>query len=311
MNEWDAHRISIPKSGEMGANISELDEIYHVVHPPEARRILEVGKISAGIVYDESRLNVTRAHVVWLSANRWSPGSIYGTVEFTFPWLPLVAGKRFYWVESMPGYRPPAYRILITDKDLSSLPFLRPYNPSTDKGPLRERNGTWYWNHGDTSEFLLERTLDLSECVNFQGTSHRPDRCRMHGSQCTELQTSTYKTTARMLSFILGHDIHSIDHVFKGRIPTGVNRPLSYEFTNGIGGIWLAFVVHKNARFEGEVTALKEGKAILKGALALYGSGQSRDARKLTRLLRDEASFKAAFEAVVNDHFGISNWTYS
>ncbi|XNO40669.1 hypothetical protein ACL2DZ_00490 (plasmid) [Sinorhizobium meliloti] len=311
MNEWDAHRIRIPKPGERGNGVSELEEIYHVVHPPEARRILEVGKIRAGIVYDESRLNVTRAHVVWLSANRWAPGSIYGTVEFTFPWLPLIAGRRFYWVETMPGYRPPAYRILMTDKDLSALPFLRPYDPSTDKGPLRERGGTWYWNHADTSEFLLDRNLDLAECVNFQATTHRRDRCRLHGSDCKELETATYVTAARMLSYILSHDIHSIDHVFKNRAPPGINRPLSSEFTNSISGIWLAFVVHKNTRFEGEITSLKQSKAIVKGALALYSADQGGDARKLTRLLKDEVTFKAAFEAVVNEHFDISGWTYS
>jgi hypothetical protein len=133
----------------------------------------------------------------------------------------------------------------------------------------------------------------------------------MHSSQCKELQTAPYKTTARMLSFILGHDIHSVDHVFKNRIPPGINRPLSYEFTYGTSGIWLAFVVHKNARFEGEITELKESKAIVKGALALYGAAQGGDARKLIRLLKDEASFQAAFEAVVNDHFAISGWTYS
>lgn len=96
MNEWDAYRINIPKEGDRLNNVSRLEEVYHVVHPPEARRILEQNKIRAGIIYDESKLNKSRAHVVWLSANRWAPGSIYGKVEFTFPWQSLTDGRRFY-----------------------------------------------------------------------------------------------------------------------------------------------------------------------------------------------------------------------
>ncbi|WP_117195939.1 hypothetical protein [Rhizobium terrae] len=311
MNEWDAYRIRIPKPGERESGVSTLEEIYHVVHPPEARRILELGKISAGIVYDESRLNVTRTHVAWLSANRWGPGSIYGTVEFTFPWLPLIAGRRFYWVEAITTYNPPAYRILATDKDVSNLTFLKPYDPSVDKGPLRERNGSWYWDHEDTSEFLIDRDLDLSECVNFQGTAHRRDRCRMHGRQCRELETPHYTTGGRMLSFIISHDIHCIDHVFKSRVPPGIDRPLSYEFSNGISGIWFAFTVHKDARFSGDVTNRKSSKAIVKGALALHGADQEDAARQLTRMLKNEETFLSALQEVVNDHFGISGWTYS
>lgn len=311
MNKWDAYRIKIPKEGDRSNGVSRLEEVYHVVHPPEARRILEQQKIRAGIVYDESRLNQTRAHVVWLSANRWGPGSIYGTVEFTFRWQSLIDGRQFYWVEDMPSYSPPAYRILLTDKDLSSMPTLTLYDPTREKGPLRCRAGVWYWNHEKTSEFLIDGDIDLSSCINFQGTSHRPDRCRMHKSSCTELKTPTYETSGRMISFLLSHDIHSVDHVFKDRIPPEIDRPLSYEFSHAISGIWLAFVVNKNARFEGEITELKSSKAIVRGALALYGADRGVEARKLTRLLKSEAVFQTALEALVNDHFNIANWTYS
>lgn len=68
----------------MRPHSNELTTVRHVVHVPFARRIVEDGRIKAGLVYDESRLNKSRISVAWVSANTWGPGSIYGTVEFQF-----------------------------------------------------------------------------------------------------------------------------------------------------------------------------------------------------------------------------------
>ena len=72
-------------------------------HIADARRIIEDNRVRARIVYDESQLNRSRTHVCWVSANTWAYGSIYGTVEFSFKWSDLVAGKQVYWVEAMTG----------------------------------------------------------------------------------------------------------------------------------------------------------------------------------------------------------------
>jgi hypothetical protein len=94
--EWDRFKFEIGKG-----NSNELTTVRHVVHLPLARRIVEDGRIKAGLVYDESRLNKSRIGVAWVSANTWGPGSIYGTVEFQFAWADLVAGQKVYWVEAM------------------------------------------------------------------------------------------------------------------------------------------------------------------------------------------------------------------
>ena len=103
-----------------------LDTVHHVVHVPEARRILEDRYLRAGLVCDDSRVNRSRMCVTWLSANTWALGSIYGTVQFTFRWQDIVENRDIYWVEAMTEYHPTAYRFLITDRDLSASSLVTP-----------------------------------------------------------------------------------------------------------------------------------------------------------------------------------------
>jgi hypothetical protein len=108
--EWTKYSFDV---SEFRAAV--LSRVNHVAHLPDARAIIDSGQIAARPVYDESRLNKTRLHVCWASANYWSTGSIYGTVEFAFPWAKLIEGRRLYWVEAIEAYRPTAYRFLLTD----------------------------------------------------------------------------------------------------------------------------------------------------------------------------------------------------
>lgn len=98
--EWEAYACGIPKKADDFSDGSclELTEVHHVVHVPEARRILEDGWVKAGLVHDESRLKSSRMCVTWLSANTWVNGSIYGNVQFTFDWRRIVENRRVYWV---------------------------------------------------------------------------------------------------------------------------------------------------------------------------------------------------------------------
>jgi hypothetical protein len=94
MSEWTPYRIRIPKESAPSSHDGQrLETIYHVVHLPTARRILEDGRLRAGLIYDESRLRKSRICVTWLSANTWAPGSIYGNVQFAFPWIDDLIGS--------------------------------------------------------------------------------------------------------------------------------------------------------------------------------------------------------------------------
>src|SRR3990172_1907525 len=80
---------------------SPLTTISHVTHVEMALRVLKDGVIRSGLVFDESKLNRERILVTWLSPNYWAPGFRYGNVRLSFDWQSIVAGKRYYWVESM------------------------------------------------------------------------------------------------------------------------------------------------------------------------------------------------------------------
>ena len=172
MSEWSPYRIQIPKSAPSARDGQFLETVYHVVHVPTARRILEDGCLRGRLViYDESRLQRSRICVTWLSANTWALGSIYGNVQFAFPWNDRIFKRRCYWVEVMKGYRPHAYRILLTDRDLSGSKHVLKYDPECDRGPLRLRDGNWYWNNQFTSEFMIEDDVDLDDCTGFPTSS--------------------------------------------------------------------------------------------------------------------------------------------
>jgi hypothetical protein len=181
--EWLRYRIRIPHSTRRHPRDGlVLDTVHHVAHVPMARRILEDGRVRAGLVYDESRLNQSRKCVAWASANTWAEGSLYGNVQFTFAWLDILKARQIYWVEEMPDYRPSAYRLLLTDRNLGASRNVIPYDPATDKGPLRERDGVWYWNGTYTSEFMIESDLPLRRCTSVSFIKHKRNICRLHGS---------------------------------------------------------------------------------------------------------------------------------
>jgi hypothetical protein len=70
-DEWENFGI---RRGDRTA--VELDTVRHIAHVPHARRIIEDERVKAGLVYDESRLKTSRISVAWVSANRWSRGSL-------------------------------------------------------------------------------------------------------------------------------------------------------------------------------------------------------------------------------------------
>jgi hypothetical protein len=236
------------------------------------------------------------------------PGSIYGNVQFAFPWTKQIRRRHCYWVEAMTAYSPRAYRILLTDRDLSQSKYVQEYDPASNKGPLRERGGAWYWNNRYTSEFMVEGDIDLDQCTEFDFISHHASKCRLNGSACADFHTSTYRIGGKVMAFLLGHDLHAIDHVLKRPSSFSPERALSDAVDVGIDGI-LRTLGGKKERFGGAVNSKSSRKAVLRGALALYGSGNTAAARELIALLNSREVFEKALTEVVNEHFEIKDWT--
>jgi len=311
MVEWTPYRCVIPQGGSTFANNSDcsiLTEVYHVAHVPMACRILEDGMARAGLIGDESRLQKTRTSVTWVSANYWTPGSIYGTVQFSFPWQNLIEGNNVYWVEAMADYSPDAYRFLITPRDLSGSRHVIPYDPEQNKGPLRQKGDTWYWNGKYTSEFMLDRDLKLRECTKVSFIQHRPNLCRLFGRSCKERQRSTEWAARSVIAYVLGKGIKTANHAFRYQGSTGSSRQLSNGAELGLNGIWRALAPKKRAP-AGPIKKQNSGEAVLRGALLLYGSSRVSEAKALTALMHSQDVFEDALTEIVRKHFGFKAFT--
>jgi hypothetical protein len=255
MAEWTPYRMKLPNpSGRPTGDAIVLETVHHVVHIPQARRILEDGRLRAGLIYDESRLNRSRTCVTWVSANTWAHGSIYGNIQFSFAWSDLIKDRQIYWVEAMTGYSPHAYRLLLTDRDLSRSRHVTPYDPSYSKGPLRERHGVWYWNARYTSEFMVDGDLDLCDCTAFEFIRHHDSKCRVNGKNCPDHGAPPYRIGGRVLAFLIGNDLHSVDHMLKVRSQFDSTRLLADAVDSGIAGIIRA-IGNRDDRFTGVLSA--------------------------------------------------------
>jgi hypothetical protein len=298
--EWEQFKIR----GDRGEVGSQLTTVRHVVHVPVARRIIEDGKIKAGLVYDESRLNTSRISVTWVSANTWGLGSIYGTVEFQFDWRALIAGQNIYWVEAMP-YKPMAYRFLLTPREIGP-GLVQRYDPTKDDGPLRQVGDQWYWNGNFTSEFMIDSDLDLDRATGLDFVVHHAQYCRQFGADCLDRnqQPQPPRTGGRILAYILGHELHVLDNHLK---PTA-DEPADRLDLLDIAFSGLRAVLRPNARFGGVIANSASCKNVVRGALALYGMDQSETARNLLSLVASMNAFDEALTAIVRQHFAAAGW---
>jgi hypothetical protein len=76
----------------------------------------------------------------------------------------------------------------------------------------------------------------------------------------------------------------------------------------GIDGI-LRGLGKKRERLGGSIKSESSRHAVVRGALALYGSGKITAARALLKLLKSPDVFEEALTEIVNAHFGMTRWT--
>jgi hypothetical protein len=298
MSEWKKYGLNVGK-GKLSDDAQELDTVYHIVHAQICRRILEDEKLRAGIIGDESILRTSRIGVVWTSANYWHNGSIYGSVRFGFNWKKLVRDRNIYWVEAR-EYNNPAYRLLITERDLSNDKRLQPYDPETDDGPLRRIDGTWYWNGRYTSEFMIDQDIPLAKVASFDFVGHA--KCRESRS-CKEEETGYQATGGQVMSFILGNDVHCLDKVLAD------DDDLTSAASGNLNSIYRA-LRPKGRKFDGVLRKASSVTAVIRGSLALHGSGQRSEAMKLIATIKDEEVFEEGLEEIVRSHFDFAKWKF-
>jgi hypothetical protein len=297
MADWDRYRI---RSGHE----VEITTVRHIAHVPSAKRIVEDGLIKSGLIYDRSKLNRWRISVVWLSANTWADGSLYGTVAFEFPWADIIDGQNIYWVEAITDYSPTAFRFLLSKRDVASR-HVQPYDPKGDDGPLRLRDGKWFRAGHLTSEFMLEEELSLDRSIGLDFVYHHPRYCNLNGSACEDIRRppSPQKSAARLLAHVLARENHEIDRLWK---PPGV-RSVFTHLETGYSGLWLE-LANRKTEFGGALRRPASCGIAVMGALALHSLNQIDSARELLSLVESERHFERALLKEVRRHFREPRW---
>lgn len=278
----------------------QLTSVYHVTHAHTALRIIEDGKIGRGLVHDHSKLNITRRTVVWVSPNTWHYGSRYGTVQFEFDWNALIAGKSIYWVEAMNQYRPTAIRFFITGGNISGLPSLAPYDPTSAAGPLRLLAGQWWWNSKYTLELMIDDDLALSACTGVQFVQHHPELCNIGRSHCTELGKSGHHSSARVMAYVLNTERNTADHTFVE------NGRLTFSAEGAFSTIGMRLGAMSNT-LGGPIRNRKSAKEVVRGALAQLALGRPKEGKALVGLLSSDRLFWEILQDICQEHFGLAS----
>jgi hypothetical protein len=311
VSEWEKYSCKISTGKRAGAgDCAALEDVYHVAHVPDARRIIEDKKLKARLVYDESKLNQTRMHVCWVSANSWHPGSIYGTVEFTFRWADLVEGKQIYWVEAMTGYSPHAYRFLLTDRDLGSLKHVPLYDPNTEDGPLRKNGNAWLWNGDHTAEFMIDSDVPISLCKRLNFISHNQKNCRLFGSSCKERSQDWVETSACILGYLIGAGITTVNKALTPDIGLPNGKPSMQTIEGGVGRLWLKLGGNKPLSFSGPVKCAASAKHIVRAAILQYAFGNVVEARGLVSALNSSETLEATLLELTREHFELPDFNF-
>jgi hypothetical protein len=218
-------------------------------------------------------------------------------VRFTFDWKKIIEDRALYWVEAM-EYGNAAYRLLVTDRDMSQDKRVTPYDPVIEQGPVRFKDNHWYWNSKFTSEFMLEGDMPLVEAKSLSFVEH--SRCRESRS-CTEQQTARHIAAAQTFAFLLGNDIHCVDHLLADK------KAMNSEAESYVNYLWSA-LGRKEDRFGGALKKAKSSEDVLLGAIALYGSGQHSAAIETVKTINSQDIFTEAFVAIIRRHFNLPHW---
>lgn len=305
--DWEEYKFNIPVSGAPGAEAFELKAVSHIAHLKDARRILEDGVLRAGLVNDQSLLDTTRTRVTFFSANAWHNGSIYGNVEWRFDWEQLVSKRKIFWVEKRTGNRFPAYRFLLSDRDPKLFPGLIPYDPKVDVGPLREQGGNWYVNRKDVvSEFLVDGDLEIDNCTEFDFVHHHPDYCRTTG--CRDKNTKLHDARAQTIAFVLGSEVRSLDGILQRKAVYRDDKRLADAVGDGLGHLYMRITLSTKTKPTGTINDARTAVALVRGALALWGTGQIARAKDIVRNLESDEVLVKAIETIVEEHFEIKDW---
>ncbi|MDY0748716.1 hypothetical protein SNE35_29730 [Paucibacter sp. R3-3] len=295
---WKPYKVGAPSTNTgWSVDCQPFDEVSHVSHIESALRIVEDRKIKQGLVFDESILNTERVLVSWLSPNSWAYGYRYGNVRFTFDFASLVKGKKYYWVEVITKYKPPALRILVTTEDHSAR--LTPYDPEKGDGPwwYDSSNDKHYYNGAYTLEFMFEQDLPIRELKKVDFVQHHSDYCSVHRTSpnsCSEIGMHGSKAGARFLAMAAGRGV-SLQRLRDTLVEE--DNKLSDRTTDALG--WIALKLRKVVFTQQVKSSSDTGHAVARAVLNALAANEIEDAQLLASLFWSYNALVRALAAVV------------
>jgi hypothetical protein len=207
----------------------------------------------------------------------------------------------------MTGYRPPAYRFLLTDRDPETLRHAVPYDPKTADGPLKQRRGEWYWNGEFCAEFMIEADLSLDLCWRLNFVSHNTNICRLLKSACRERDQLAQESAALIVGYLIGVRNKTMNQALMPDVGLPGGRPSTMAIDLAGSGLWLKLAGRKS-KFGGYVESPSDARRIVRAALLQQAIGNLEDARGLVRLLASTDIFDRALHDLIKEHFGLKKF---
>jgi hypothetical protein len=297
MPEWSEYRASTYKPA------APLKYVAHVTHLDVAAVLLRDWRLRAGPVYDESKLNTRRIHVVWLSPNDWAGagGFRYGNVRFLFDWTSVVAGAKYYWVEAIKKYQPPAARILVTTENRDSL--LTPYDPTSADGPWTvDKDGNHFWNDDICLEIMVERSIPLKSATRIDFVRHHEKRCCIAPVSCPDCGLDPAPAGARFLAMAALSRTGFQPHPLVGALGGEPSKVVLDSWES-----LLYYLSSRKVQPAGSITAEAPAAGVLaRGVLAAFAR-DDKDWRVLAGLFVSKADLVAAVRTAVADGLVLSS----
>jgi len=206
-------------------------------------------------------------------------------------------------VEGVDYYSPPAYRILVTDKE-KPLGKLQAYEPRRRTGPVYYDPGkdTWYRNGRFNGEFLVDSDLSLEDCARVAFVDHHETICKR--KPCVYLGQKGNVAGAQLLAMLIGNRMCNGRSLFLVRR----KRPKVFheDTENALSYLVRRILRHPNHR--GLITAKNPVAQYLATALfARAGVGGERGLARLCGIFVDKHELRTALVRRVTRHFGLKS----
>lgn len=303
--EWSPYRV-----GEVGdASCLPMTKVTHTTHIHQAVEIIRNGTISAGLVFDESKLRRYRMRVVWLSPNYWHPGFRYGNIQFHFKLRDILQGVKAYYVETA-KYETRAPRILLTDQPDRDKRFT-PYEQGDRSGPWWHdvRNKKHYYNDKYTLELMLESDLSLIDASEITFVKHHEKYCSIHPTNpdaCKETGCEGKRAGGYFIARIVGEHLgrHAAQLVTVDSDPSPALRSAWQSIKSSLGRL--------ASEFSGTMDADKQSASALgRAILRSYGARHGKDVKALARLFVSEGALREAVQRSIEEAFELTEGALS